>query len=73
MKTIQILFLSLLIILPLPAQEAAQEPADSGSEEVQKAEKDEAKKKSLTQKSPDTFKPSEKISEDLSVSFPVDI
>lgn len=54
-------------------QEAATEQADQQKEESAEADAEKEKRPSVGRSSSETFVPSEGISEDLSVSFPVDI
>jgi hypothetical protein len=70
------LLLLSFISLNLAAQEVPPEPnQDKAVDTVPREEAADAEKKEQAAKpeSPDTFEPSEEISEDLSVSFPVDI
>lgn len=74
-----IVLLSLLFTAaPLAAQEKAEEEnANTEKEEVQVAQaepdKKETKSKKETEKDADDYRPTEEISEDLSVSYPIDI
>lgn len=54
-------------------QEAADGNEQDGEQEQSKTEKENESSSSVGRSSPNTFVPSEGISEDLSVSFPVDI
>ncbi|WP_308363683.1 MULTISPECIES: hypothetical protein [unclassified Microbulbifer] len=65
-----VIFLSLVFTsAPLTAQDKAEE--ENTEKEVQVAQADRDKKK--TEKEADDYRPSEEISEDLSVSYPIDI
>lgn len=75
------ILLSALLLLPfislnLAAQEAPPESSQdeaAGTAPREKAADAEKTEQAAKPESPDTFEPSEEISEDLSVSFPVDI
>ncbi|MGL6160126.1 hypothetical protein [Microbulbifer sp.] len=67
-----VIFLSLAFIsAPLTAQDKAEEENTETEKEVQVAQAERDKKK--TEKDADDYRPTEEISEDLSVSYPIDI
>jgi hypothetical protein len=78
MRTLLALLIGWLIVVPLmplaaePAEsEPPKEPEQSQAEPATSTEK--RPQPTTTDRSTDTFVPSEEISEDLSVSYPVDI
>ena len=70
-----LLVVAMLVMPAVNAQEHAASDNTSANKTVQQAEaeKEQAEQPQDRPATPDTFKPSVEISEDLSVSFPVDI
>lgn len=68
-----LLVVAMLGMPAVNAQEHAATDNTAANKTVQQAEKEQAEQSQDRPATPDTFKPSVEISEDLSVSFPVDI
>lgn len=70
--------LLVVVLLGMPAVTAQEDAATDNTAATKTTQQAEAEKEQAEQPqdrpaTPDTFKPTEEISEDLSVSFPVDI